>query len=141
MSLRAVAITAAIAIGVLALGGAGARPGPAVAGTDQFQERWGDLNCSGEVQAVDAWHPLRHVVGGWAYIAEGICWPKYIDMFPDTILQVEGGPQVQWADVDCNGKISAVDVLLILRYVVGLDVRSFEGCPKIGAMTTLTHVQ
>lgn len=61
-------------------------------------------------------------------------------MFPDTLLQIEGGPQVQWADVDCNGTISSVDALWILRHVVGLGVPSFAGCPEIGAMTALSHV-
>jgi hypothetical protein len=42
--------------------------------------------------------------------------------------------------VDCNGKISSVDALWILRYVVGLGVPGFAGCPEIGAMTTLSHV-
>jgi hypothetical protein len=62
-------------------------------------------------------------------------------MFPDTLLQIEGGPQVQWADVDCSGKISAVDALRILRFVVGLGNPVSAGCPEIGALTTLSFVQ
>jgi hypothetical protein len=106
-----------------------------------FEERWGDLNCSGELQPVDALHVLRNVIGPLAYIPEGICWDTQLGMFPETMLEIEGGPQVQWADVDCNGKISSVDALWILRYVVGLGVPEFAGCPEIGAVTTLSFVQ
>jgi len=85
-------------------------------------------------------YPLRHVAGLNLYIGDGICGPERVDMFPESLLQIEGGPQVQWADADCNGKISSVDALWLLRYVVGLGVPEFAGCPEIGAMTTLSHV-
>ncbi len=130
--------TAAIGIGILSFAGVGAMPGPADADPIQFEERWGDLNCTGEVQSVDAQYPLRHVAGFNVYIPEGIC-PEAM-LFPESLLQIEDGPQVQWADVDCNGEISSVDALWILRYVVSLGVPSFAGCPEIGALTTLSHV-
>ncbi len=134
-------VPAAIVIGILGLAGTGAMPGSGDATSDQFEERWGDLNCQGTVDPVDALYPLRFVAGYNVYIPEGICWDTQMGMLPDTVLQIEGGPQVQWADVDCNGKITAVDALWILRYVVGLGVPEFAGCPEIGAMTTLSHVQ
>ena len=134
-------VTAAIAIGILGLAGSGAMTGDADAGPEQFQERWGDLQCSGQVGSVDAVYPLGHVAGLQILIPEGMCSNKRMGMFPDTLLQIEGGAQVQWADVDCNGKISSVDALWILRHVAGLGVPSFAGCPEIGAMTTLSHVQ
>ena len=132
--------TAAIVFGMLAFAGSGAMPGSADADPIPFEERWGDLNCTGEVQSVDARYPLGHVAGFEVFIPEGICWDTHMGMFPESLLQIEGGPQVQWADVDCNGTISSVDALWILRYVVGLGVPSFSGCPEIGAMTTLSHV-
>ncbi len=141
MCVRALVITAAIAIGILGLAGVGAMPGSAGAGQDQFEERWGDLNCSGAVQSAEALYPLEHVAGGYLVIPEGICWDTRMGMFPETMLQVEGGPQVQWADVDCSGEITAVDALRILRYVVGLGNVVPAGCPEIGAITTLSFVQ
>ena len=140
MMVHARTVTAAITIGILGLAGSGAMPGSSAASDNQFQLQWGDLNCSGAVQSADAIFPLHVVVGGWGYIANGICTPERIDMFPETLLRIDGGPQVRWADADCNGKISSVDALWLLRYVVGLGVPEFAGCPEIGAMTTLSHV-
>lgn len=134
-------VTAAVTLGVFALTGAGAMPGRADAAGEAFQERWGDLNCSGEVQAIDALYPLRHVAGLIVFIPEGICPDDVLNLFPDTLLQIEGGPQVQWADVDCSDRISAVDALRILRSVAGLPNPVAEGCPEIGALTTLSFVQ
>lgn len=134
-------VTAAIAIGILGLAGSGAMTGHTDATSDQFEERWGDLNCDGAVQSSEAIFPLQVVAGGFGYVAVGICWPDRIDVFPETLLQIEGGPQVQWSDVDCNGKISSVDALWLLRFVVGLGVPEFAGCPEIGQLTTLSHVQ
>ncbi len=128
-------ITAAIVVAVLALAGVGARPGPAQAEPFQFKERWGDPNCSGTVQSLDALIVLHHVAGSLVLIPEGVC--EYAMLFPDTIVQVEGGPQVQWADVDCGGGIAAVDALWVLRYVVGLGNAVAAGCPEAGALTTL----
>jgi hypothetical protein len=137
MPVRVLMITAAIAVGMVALSG-GARPEPTDAGSNQFQERWGDLNCSGEIQSVDARYPLMYIVGGFVYIPEGIC--EDAMLFQETIVQIEGGPQVQWADVDCSGEITSIDALWLLREVAGFPAKDFPGCPVIGAMTTLSHV-
>jgi hypothetical protein len=134
-------VTAAITIGILGLAGSGAMPGTAGAGQEQFEERWGDLNCTGEIQSLEALQTLAHVAGLHVVVPEGMCSNKRMGMFPETLLQIEGGPQVQWADVDCNGKISAVDALRILRFVVGLGNPVSAGCPEIGALTTLSFVQ
>jgi len=39
---------------------------------------------------------------------------------------------LRWGDVDCDGSISAVDALMILRTVVGLPVQGRESCPRVG---------
>ena len=135
------ATTAAIVFGVLAFAGSSAMPGSSEASGNQFQLDWGDLNCSDEVQSVDAVYPLRHVAGLNVYIANGICDPRRVDMFPESLLQIEDGPQVQWADVDCSGKITAVDALRVLRHVAGLPNTVAAGCPEIGALTSLSFVQ
>ena len=134
-------VTAAVVFGIVAFAGSGAMLGAADVWQEPFELRWGDLNCSGEVQSVDAVYPLHVVVGGFGYIANGICDPERIDMFPETLLQVESGRKVRWADVDCSGKISSVDALWLLRHVAGLPAKHFEECPEVGAMTTLSHVQ
>ncbi|HET9476150.1 MAG TPA: hypothetical protein VFP63_01540 [Dehalococcoidia bacterium] len=128
----------ALVFAVLVLGGG--TVDRADAAGEPFQELWGDLNCSGEVQSVDALYPLRYVAGIDVYIPEGICDTR-LGMFPDTVLQIEGGPQVQWADVDCSGEITAVDALRILRFVAGLPNAVPEGCPAIGELTTLSFAQ
>jgi hypothetical protein len=133
--------TAAIVFAVLALAGAGAMPAPAEGAPDQFEERWGDLDCSGEIQVRDALSVLKHVAGRYILIPEGICWDKRFGIFPDTLLRIEGGAQVQWADVDCSGEITAVDALLLLREVVRLPAKVFAGCPQVGAITTLSFAQ
>lgn len=134
-------VTAAIAIGILGFAGTGAMPGATVAEPFTFEARWGDLDCGGEIESVEALDPLRHVIGLYFMIPEGMCQDSPLAVFPETLLRIEGGPQVQWADVDCSGKISSVDALWILRYVVGLGVPDFADCPEIGVMTTLSHVQ
>ena len=38
-----------------------------------------------------------------------------------------------WGDADCNGEMTPVDSLKILRYDAGLDVSQEENCPLIGS--------
>lgn len=141
MSVLVRGILAATMFAVVVLAGASAMPDRADAAGEPFQELWGDLNCSGEVQAIDALYPLHYVAGHVYYIPEGICWDTQMGMFPDTLLQIEGGPQAQWADVDCSGKITAVDALRVLRFVAGLPNTVPEECPEIGPLTTLSFVE
>ena len=88
---------------------------------------WGDLNCSGDVDAVDALLTLRHDAGLPANT--GDC-PDFGEAVP------AGGPSLTWGDIDCNGAINAVDALKLLRFDAGLSVEQEDGCPTIGEPVT-----
>jgi hypothetical protein len=86
---------------------------------------WGDVNCDGDVEAVDALKILRHVVR-LAVSQEEPC--------PDigSTVTVDGTPRL-WGDVDGYGDVDAVDALQILRHVVRLPVAQRPGTPPIGS--------
>jgi hypothetical protein len=85
---------------------------------------WGDVNCSGDVEAVDALQILRHTVR-LPVLQQEPC--------PDigVTVSVNGTPRL-WGDVDGDGEVNAVDALKILRYVVMLRVQQQPGTPPIG---------
>jgi len=95
--------------------------------TFQLQMRllWGDVDCDGDVDAVDALKVLRHVVR-LAVSQEVPC--------PDigSTVTVDGTPRL-WGDVDGYGDVDAVDALQILRHVVRLRVAQQPGTPPIGS--------
>jgi hypothetical protein len=82
----------------------------------------GDVNCSGEVNSVDALMVLRHSAA-LSVIQEEPC----TDLGEMLITG--------WAmgDVDCDGKINSVDALMILRSAAGLSVNLPPSCPPIQA--------
>jgi hypothetical protein len=84
---------------------------------------WGDVNCSGGVDAVDALQLLRYTVR-LPVLQQEPC--------PDIgdTVSVDGTPRL-WGDVDGDGEVNAVDALKILRYVVMLPVQQ-PGAPPIG---------
>jgi len=73
--------------------------------------KWGDTNCSGGVDSLDALRVLA-IVARLVIPAE-VCAP---------------------ADVDCDGDEDAVDALKILRFVVGLAYSREAGCQEIGGL-------
>jgi archaellum component FlaF (FlaF/FlaG flagellin family) len=85
---------------------------------------WGDVNCSGRVDAVDALQLLRYTVR-LPVLQQEPC--------PDIgdTVSVDGTPRL-WGDVDGDGEVNAVDALKILRYVVMLPVRQQPETPPIG---------
>lgn len=97
---------------------------------------WGDVNCSEEVDhenAVnggDALGVLQHVVGGYAWPGGDVCW-RYLYHF-DQVVEADG-VVVTWGDVNCSGRIDALDALAILRHLVGLAPSpKVEPCPELG---------
>jgi len=86
---------------------------------------FGDVDCSGEVNAVDALKVLRHVVGLEVSQTEPC---------PDigSTVMVDGVPR-KWGDVDGDGDVNAVDALKILRHVAGLSVSQQPRTPPIGS--------
>jgi len=85
---------------------------------------WGDVNCSGGVDAVDALQLLRYTVR-LPVLQQEPC--------PDIgdTVSVDGTPRL-WGDVDGSGDVNAVDALKILRYVVMLPVQQQPETPPIG---------
>jgi hypothetical protein len=86
--------------------------------------QWGDVNCSGRVDAVDALQLLRHTV------QLPVSQQEPCPDIGDTV-SVDGTPRL-WGDVDGSGDVNAVDALKILRYVVMLPVQQQPGTPPIG---------
>ncbi len=74
----------------------------------------GDLNCDGEVTAVDAASTLQ-VLSGLAQA----CAPAM-------------------ADVNCSGGLDVNDAVMLRRYVAGLPVSGPDGCLPIGSAFELT---
>jgi len=90
-----------------------------------FTLYWGDVDCDGDVDAVDALKILRHVVR-LAVSQEEPC--------PDigSTVTVDGTPRL-WGDVDGYGDVDAVDALQILRHVGRLPVAQRPGTSPIGS--------
>lgn len=72
----------------------------------------GDVDCDGDVDAVDALFDLR--------------WVADIEPFGDCTEEA--------GDTDCNGEIESTDALHILRHVGGFDPQTPPGCTPVGAV-------
>ena len=73
-------------------------------------ETVGDVDCDGDVDAVDALWVLRLTAG-----------------LPADVQCLAAG------DADCDGDADAVDALLILRYVADMPVPPVPSCPPVGS--------
>jgi len=89
------------------------------------QDLWGDIDCNGKVDSVDALKVLRSVVG-LEIQQQGPCHQ------PGSNVTVDGAPRV-FGDADCDGDVDAVDALATLRWIVSLPVTQGDGCPAIGS--------
>jgi hypothetical protein len=98
--------------GLLAVAALTSGSGPQPAGADACQTPlvFGDMSGDHTVQATDALYVLRDVA---KMVNIGWCAPL---------------------DVDCNGSITAVDTLKILRYVAGMPYSQDEPRPNIGTV-------
>ncbi|HEY5625404.1 MAG TPA: hypothetical protein VIT93_02835 [Dehalococcoidia bacterium] len=98
------------------------------AGVDRI---WGDHNCSGAADPIDALLTLRYDAGLSANTGE--C--------PDfgQVVEVAGASPHPWGDVDCMNGVSPVDSLKLLRFDVGLNVSQAQGCPKIGTTVSVSE--
>ncbi|MCH7808945.1 MAG: PD40 domain-containing protein [Chloroflexi bacterium] len=95
---------------------------------------WGDDQCDGEPNPIDSLITLRWDAG-FAVQLNG-CPPmdkeiEVLSITPAGLGEGDGDPQ-NWGNVDCDGQVSPVDSLKILRYDAGLDVAQEQGCPPIG---------
>jgi hypothetical protein len=94
------------------------------------QVPWGDHNCSGAVDSVDALITLRFDAGLSAETNE--C--------PEMGAEVEvaNASTHIWGDLDCFGAVNSVDALKMLRYDAGLSVGQEAGCPEPGESVFVT---
>jgi hypothetical protein len=89
----------------------------------------GDVNCSGEVDVVDALAILRDVAALSPLPRTEPC-PDIGEAVP---VPAGAGAGRVWGDMDCNGGVDVVDGLLILRHVAALQVTLPPGCLPIGS--------
>ena len=106
-----------------------ATPTPAV--TPKPSQLWGDADCDGDVDAVDALKGLRYVAA--LSVAQNESCP-----IVGTTVEVGGASPHLWGDVDCDNDVDAVDSLKLLRHVAALFVTQTESCPGIGSAVTVT---
>ncbi|HUF54338.1 MAG TPA: hypothetical protein VMR52_11280 [Dehalococcoidia bacterium] len=97
-----------------------ATPSPTNAGQ---QVAWGDHNCSGSADPVDALLNLRHDAGLSTETNECPEMGQEVD--------VDGTPRI-WGDFDCSGAADPVDGLKVLRHDAGLSVAQEPDCPDVG---------
>lgn len=85
---------------------------------------WGDDDCSGEVESVDALKKLR-ALAGMVYGQAQPC-PGIGDALPTSVAGQT------WGDTDCDSGVDSVDALAVLRFVAGFEVSQAPGCPDVG---------
>ena len=85
-------------------------------------DAFGNVNCSGGINSVDALLILRSNAG-LAVSQSEPCPDIGVDTLPNGELQ---------GDVDCGASVNAVDALKLLRFVAGLPVSQNASCPGIG---------
>jgi hypothetical protein len=88
------------------------------------ERRWGDTNCDGAVDALDALADLRFDAGLSVSLPGGCPDPE------DSVMV--GGNDLAWADTDCNGDVDSIDALRVLRHDAGLAVAGVPPCPGVG---------
>ncbi len=80
----------------------------------------GDVDCDGDVDAVDSLGLLQYVAGLSVSLQEPC---------PDIGVQSHSG---FFGDVDCDLDVDAVDAQKILRHVVSLSVNQEPNCSALG---------
>ena len=94
------------------------------------ERRWGDGDCSGEVNPIDSLKVLRSDAG-LPVSQTGDC-PVI-----GSNVTVDGTARL-WNDVDCSGAVNPVDSLKTLRHDAGLSVSQAEGCPGVATSVTVS---
>lgn len=83
----------------------------------------GDIDCDGDVDAIDVLKLLAYVAG-LPFAQQPAC---------PAIETAAAGGQI-FGDADCDGDVDAVDALQILRHIAGLSPIQGPFCPAIGQM-------
>jgi hypothetical protein len=86
---------------------------------------WGDWNCSGTADPLDAFLTLRFDAGLTA--STGEC-PSL-----GEVVEVAGASPHAWGDADCDGAVTSVDSLRLLRHDADLAASQEPECPAIGS--------
>lgn len=86
---------------------------------------WGDADCSGDVQALDALQELAELSG--LSVAEPVPGCPAVDSGVSV-----AGTSARWGDFDCNGTVDGADAAFILRKVADLAPAAAPGCPYVG---------
>ena len=89
---------------------------------------WGDDDCDGDVDAVDALKDLQEIAA-IPYLQTDPCF----DLGDTFDVTPAGATERIWGDVDCDGDVDAVDALAILRDIAAFSVNQQQPCPEIGA--------
>ena len=107
-------------------------PTPTLGPTPQpGNQTFGDADCAGGVNSVDALKTLRHIAG--QYVSQtGQCWHL------GSVLNVDGTYRV-WGNVDCDNYFNSVDALKILRHAAGLAVTQTPPCPGVGTAVSVSQ--
>lgn len=101
-------------------------PGPSPQPSGQTV-RWGDSDCDGDVDAVDALVGLRNLAA-LSVSQDEPCFELGASVF----VSGGDGSALKWDDIDCNGSLSAVDAAKKLRHLASLSVAQVQPCPEIG---------
>lgn len=101
---------------------------PTPTGSAGQQVAWGDDDCDGDTDAVDALKNLQHVAA-IPFQQNAPCFPLGESV---NVSQPAGFGAIVYGDADCDGDVDAVDALQILRFVAGLQPNQQPGCPPIG---------
>jgi len=91
---------------------------------------FGDVDCSGALNATDALKLLRHN-SGLSVSRFQPCPPLGAGVH--TLVT----PSRPMGDIDCSGAVNSVDALKTLRYAAGLSVDQSAQCPAIGLAADL----
>lgn len=95
-------------------------PTPGPTQTPSGKPVFGDMDCDGDVDAVDALAILRFVAG----------LPPLAQTEPCDDV---GSAGAAFGDLDCDGDVDAVDALAVLGFVAGLSpLAQTEPCPDVG---------
>ena len=81
------------------------------------------MDCSGQVNAIDALKVLRFSAG-LSYTQNEPCKKIGIETLPSGKIQ---------GDVDCGNTVASVDSLKLQRYAAALPYTQTEPCPDIGS--------
>lgn len=89
--------------------------------TEGASQLWGDYDCNGDVDPIDALKVLRDDAG--LPVAQAEDCPE-----PASNVTIDGDPGI-WGDLDCGGSQTPTDALKTLRHDAGLPVTQEPGCP------------